>query len=56
MPHEDYAVFAAIGAIAGLTALALWLGSGDGALAAAIAALATLGGVKLAQSRTRNGG
>lgn len=50
MTTHEYAVYAAIGSIAGLTALALWLGVADGALAAAIAALATLGGVKLAQA------
>ena len=48
---HDWAVLSAIGAIAGLTALALWLGSADGALAGAVTALATLGGVKLALHR-----
>ena len=45
---HDWAVLAAIGSITGLTGLALYLGSADGALAGAVAALATLGGVKLA--------
>ena len=47
MAH-DYAVLGAIGTIGGLTALALVVGAADGALASAIAALATLGGVKVA--------
>ncbi len=56
MPHEDYAVFAAIGAITGLTALALVLGTSDGILATAVAVLAGLGGFKLAQRSARNRG
>lgn len=50
MSH-DYAVYAAIAGISVLTALALVLGTADGALASAVAALATLGGVKLALKR-----
>ncbi len=53
MPH-DYAVYGALMAITGLTALALVLGVADGALAAAIAVLAGLGGYKIAQGTTRN--
>ncbi len=49
MAH-DYAVYGAIAAIAGITMLALSLGAADGLVAAAIAALATLGGVKIAQA------
>jgi len=49
MPHEDYAVFAAIGAIATLTGIALFLGIQNGVLATAIAVLAGLGGFKLGQ-------
>lgn len=45
---HDVPTLAAIGAIAGLTGLAIVMGSQDGALAGAVAALATLGGVKLA--------
>ncbi len=48
MTVHEYAVYAAMGVITGLTAIALVLGVADGALAAAIAALATLGGIKLA--------
>ncbi len=47
MPHEDYAVFAAIGAIGFLTGLALFLGQSDGLLATAITVLAGLGGFRL---------
>ena len=50
LAHE-YAVYAAIGAVAGLTGLALVLGVSDGALQAAIAVLAGLGGFELARSR-----
>ena len=46
---HEYAVYAAIGGITGITIFALFLGAADGLVAAAIAALATLGGVKLAQ-------
>ncbi len=53
MAH-DYAVYGAIGAIAGLTALALILNVSDGALQAEIAVLAGLGGYKIAQGTTRN--
>lgn len=49
MAH-DYAVYGAIGGITLLAALALGLGASDGVLTAAIAALATLGGVKIAQA------
>ena len=45
---HDWAVLAAISAIAGLTALAVVFGQSDGLVAAAITALATLGGVKVA--------
>lgn len=47
MTHE-WTPLAAIGAISGLTGLAILTGTADGALAGAVAALATLGGVKLA--------
>ena len=47
---HDYAVYGAIGAIFGVLALGLVLGDPDGLVAAAIAALATLGGVKIAQA------
>ena len=47
---HDYAVYGAIGAIFGITVVALFLGTADGLVAAAIAALATLGGVKIAQA------
>ncbi len=50
MPH-DYAVYGAIAAITGLTALALVLGTGDGALASAIAVLAGLGGYKIGRMK-----
>ena len=53
MAH-DYAVYAAIGSIAGITITALLLGTADGLVAAAIAALATLGGVKIAQRASRD--
>ncbi len=53
MAH-DLAVYAAIGGIVSLTAIALVIGVADGALAAAIAALATLGGIKLAQGAVGN--
>lgn len=55
MTVHDYAVYGAIAAITGLTALALVLGVSDGALQAAIAVLAGLGGYKIAQS-AREGG
>lgn len=55
MTTHEYAVYAAIAAIGGLTALALWLGAADGALAAAITALSTLGGAKIAMG-LKNGG
>lgn len=48
---HEYAPFAAMGAIAGITALALVLGAADGLLAAAITALATLGVAGYAQRR-----
>ncbi len=47
MPHEDYAVFAAIGAIGVLTGVALFLGQSDGLLATALTLLAGLGGFRL---------
>lgn len=50
MAH-DYAVYAAILTIGGITVTALVLGTADGLVAAAIAALATLGGVKIAQGQ-----
>ncbi len=46
MGHE-YAVYGAIAAISSLTGLALVLGVSDGALQAAIAVLAGLGGYEL---------
>ncbi len=49
MDH-DYAVYGAIGTIGAITIVALVLGTADGLVAAAIAALATLGGVKIAGS------
>ncbi len=52
MAH-DYAVYGAIGMIGAITIVALVLGTADGLVAAAIAALATLGGVKIAQSAAR---
>lgn len=51
MTSHDYAVYGAIGAISAITITALLLGAADGLVAAAIAALATLGGVKIAQSK-----
>ncbi len=45
---HDYAVYAAIGVIGLVTSLALVLGAADGLVAAAITALSTLGGVKVA--------
>ena len=53
MAH-DYAVYGAIGMIGAITIVALFLGTADGLVAAAIAALATLGGVKIAQGVTRS--
>ena len=47
---HDYAVYGAITGITLLASLALLLGASDGVLTAAIAALATLGGVKIAQA------
>lgn len=49
---HDVAVLAAIGAISGITLAALVLGVGDGLVAGAITALATLGGVKLALKKS----
>lgn len=49
---RELPALAAIGAIAGITAVALVLGQSDGLVAAAITALATLGGVKLALKRS----
>lgn len=46
---HDYAVYGAIATIGAITIVALILGTADGLVAAAIAALATLGGVKIAQ-------
>ncbi len=50
MTTHDYAVYVAIGTIGVITCLALVLGAADGLVAAAITALATLGGVKIAQA------
>ncbi len=50
MTSHDYAVYAAIGTIGAITVVALVLGAADGLVAAAITALATLGGVKIAQA------
>lgn len=47
MTH-DWAVLAAIGGITTLAGLSVVSGTGDGVLAAAFTALATLGGVKVA--------
>ncbi len=44
---HDLAVYGAIAAIAGVTLAALILGVGDGLVAAAITALAGLGGAKI---------
>ncbi len=52
MAH-DYAVYGAIGMIGAITIIALVLGSADGLVAAAITALATLGGVKVALKATQ---
>ncbi len=49
MAH-DYAVYGAIGGITSIAIIAMVFAVGDGLIAAAIAALATLGGVKIAQS------
>ncbi len=49
MSH-DYAVYGSIAGITLIAGIAMVLGVGDGMIAAAIAALATLGGVKIAQS------
>ncbi len=56
MPHEDYAVFAAIAAIGGITALALVLGQSDGLLATALTLLAGLGGFRLIRGMINGGG
>lgn len=45
---HDFAVLAAISGITALAALSVVGGTGDGVLAAAFTALATLGGVKVA--------
>ncbi len=45
---HDWATLAAIGGITGLAGLSVVFGTGDGVLAAAFTALATLGGVKIA--------
>ena len=55
MTTHEYAVYAAIGGIVGIVSLALILGVGDGLVSSAIAALATLGGVKLALRRSSEG-
>ncbi len=47
MPHEDYAVFAAIGTIGAITITALLLGQPNALLETAIFALAGLGGFRL---------
>ena len=49
MAH-DYAVYGAIAGISAIAIASMVMGVGDGLLAAAIAALATLGGVKIAQA------
>ncbi len=54
MPHEDYAVFAAIAAIGSLTALALVLGQSNGLLATALTLLAGLGGFRLVRGMMQN--
>jgi len=48
---HDWAVLAAIGGISILAGLSVVYGTGDGVLAAAFTALATLGGVKVALSK-----
>ncbi len=55
MTVHDYAVYGAIGAITTITSLAMLFGVADGLVAAAITALTTLGGVKIAL-RSREGG
>ncbi len=45
MPHEDYAVFAAIGGIVTVIVTAMVLGVADGSVSTAIGALLALGGV-----------
>ncbi len=56
MPHEDYAVFAAIATIGGVTALALVLGVADGLLTTALTLLAGLGGFRLIQGMVNGQG
>ncbi len=53
MAH-DYAVYAAIAGVVGITALALVLGVADGLVAASITALTTLAGVKVALARGKD--
>ncbi len=50
MSH-DYAVYAAIGGIVGLTALSIIYNVGDGALATALAILGGLGGYKIGRAK-----
>lgn len=54
MTTHEYAVYAAIGGITVLTGLALYLGVANGALAAAITALASLGVAKLVKANAEN--
>ncbi len=55
MTGHDYAIYAAIGGIVGLTALAMWLGVADGSLQGAIAALLGLGGYKVVKDAVAEG-
>lgn len=50
---HDYAVYGAIVGITSIAIVAMVFSVGDGLIAAAIAALATLGGVKIAQRNSR---
>ena len=53
MAH-DYAVYGALAGITSIALVAMVLNVGDGLISAAIAALATLGGVKIAQRQARS--
>ena len=55
MTEHDFRTYLAIGAIAAVTSVALVLGQADGLVAAAITALAALGGAAVARRRTGTG-
>jgi len=55
MVHE-YAVYASIAGVIGITLFALYLGVADGLVGQAITALTVLSGVKLALMRRRSDG